>query len=150
MSYGRLVEDRIRAAQEKGAFDNLQGHGQPLELDEKKDALAGDNWLGYRMLRNANMLPAWLELARDIERQRRELARLDARHEALTAHARHTGQLERYATAIAAARAQYETAARALRRDQDRYNLDAPAIGLERPGIWVEHELARLDARVSA
>ncbi|HET7737194.1 MAG TPA: DUF1992 domain-containing protein [Tepidiformaceae bacterium] len=150
MSYGRLVEDRIRAAQEKGAFDNLQGHGQPLDLDEKKDALAGDNWLGYRMLRNANMLPAWLELARDIERQRKDLARLDARHEALAAHARHTAQLERYATAIASARAQYEAAARALRRDQDRYNLDAPAIGLERPGIWVEHELARLDARVTA
>lgn len=149
MTYFRLVEDRIREAAENGAFADLPGAGKPIDLDQS-DNLAGDNALGYRMLRKANMLPAWLDLAKDIERRWQELDRLDARHETLVAHFARTGDWERGAPLIAAARNAYETAARALRREQDRFNMDAPGIALERPGIWVEYHLERLDRRVAA
>jgi hypothetical protein len=43
---------------------------------------------------------------------------------------------------------QFREAALALRRKQDRFNIEAPAIALERPGIWVEHHLARLSSRL--
>lgn len=148
MSYLRLVEDRIREAAESGAFAHLPGAGKPLAFDER-DALAGDDALGYRMLRNANMLPAWLALAREIEQRWRELDRLDARHETLVAHIARSGDWERGDSLIAAARGAYEAAARALRREQDRFNMDAPGIALERPGIWVEFHLERLDRRAA-
>lgn len=148
MSYLRLVEDRIREAAENGAFADLPGAGKPLTFDER-DTLAGDDGLGYRMLKNANMLPAWLALAREIEQRWRELDRLDARHETLVAHIARSGDWERGDPLFAAARGAYEAAARALRREQDRFNIDAPGIALERPGIWVEFHLERLDRRAA-
>lgn len=148
MSYLRIVEDRIREAREKGVFDALPGAGKPIEFDER-DTLAGDNALGYRMLRRANMLPAWLDLAKDIERRHRELERLDARHEAAVNYAARDRDSVRGAQLIAAARRDYELAARALRLEQDRFNLDAPGIAVERPGIWVEYQLERLDRRAA-
>src|SRR5690606_34884129 len=120
------------------------GEGRPQRFDNRED-LAGDNWLGFKMLRDADMLPEWLMLARDIERAQAELDRIDRRHEELTDTVRASGRWEVAYPGIARLRAEYETAARTLRRMQDRFNHDAPSIKLERPAIWVEHHLARLD-----
>ena len=34
MDFGRLIEEQLRKAREEGKFDNLRGHGQPLDLSE--------------------------------------------------------------------------------------------------------------------
>ncbi|MGE5312114.1 MAG: DUF1992 domain-containing protein, partial [Nitrospirota bacterium] len=31
---GRIAEERILEAQRRGEFDNLPGHGKPLQLDD--------------------------------------------------------------------------------------------------------------------
>src|ERR1041385_3431974 len=49
----RIAEERIQKAQEEGLFDNLEGRGKPLDLDD-------DSWvpedlrLTYKILKNAN------------------------------------------------------------------------------------------------
>lgn len=129
-----------------GAFDNLPGAGRPLNLGPG-DGLASDNWIGFRVLQNGGMLPEWLELAREIERDFAHLEQIDAEHAALCAAASASGEAAAYAGLIARARTRYEDLARSLRKRQDRFNHDAPGIRSERPGIWVEHHLARLDAR---
>ena len=147
MSLEDLIESRIREAVAEGAFDNLSGAGQPLRFRDE-DALAGDNWLGFKVLENGGLLPEWLMLAKEIEADREALRRLDARHAEAVDLAMSSGDAPAHASSIRERRDAFESAARALRRKQDRFNHDAPSIRLERPAIWVEHHLARLDARV--
>lgn len=69
--FDRLVEQRIREAQENGAFDDLPGAGAPLELDN--DALVPEELrVAYRLLKNAGFVPPELEAHREI-RQLEEL-----------------------------------------------------------------------------
>ncbi len=147
MSFESLAESRIKDAMDAGLFDNLRGAGKPLKSLED-DKLAGDNWMGFHVLRNGGLLPAWLDLAKEIELDLVALKRVDARHALLADRAHASGLTKSVQTAISVTRQEYASFARRIRAKQDQFNMDAPAIGLERPGIWVEHELERLDARV--
>jgi hypothetical protein len=146
MSIERAIESQIQDAMAAGLFDNLPGAGKPLAFGHS-DGLAGDNWLGFRVLQNGGMLPEWLNLAKDIERDRERLDRLDAEHAALCQAAARHGGWDGFSDAISRLRARYEELARSLRKRQDRFNHDAPGIRSQRPGIWVEYHLERLDRR---
>ncbi len=147
MRIAQLVENRILDAIEEGAFAGLPGEGAPLPPRDA-ERLAGDLWLGHHILGNAGALPEWLELARAIEREQERLATIEREHGALVERARETGKWRRLAPLIAERRREFATAARALRAKQERYNFEAPGICCERPAIWVEERLRRLDARV--
>jgi hypothetical protein len=146
MSIERAIESQIQDAMAAGMFDNLPGAGKPLFFGAG-DALAGDNWLGFRVLQNGGMLPEWLNLAKDIEGDRERLDRLDAEHAALCRAAAMNGGGAAYRDSISRIRVRYEEMARTLRKRQDRFNHDAPGIRSQRPAIWVEHHLERLDRR---
>jgi hypothetical protein len=62
------VDRAIEAAQERGDFDNLPGHGKPLMIDEHP--YAGDRALGFHVLNNAGIKPLWMELDREIQHLR--------------------------------------------------------------------------------
>lgn len=82
----RLVEDRIRKAQEEGAFDDLPGAGRPLQLDD--DLLVPEELRTVcRVLKNSGYLPP--EVA-----QLRELRQLEA---LVVGEAGEVGDLERSA-----------------------------------------------------
>jgi len=69
-----LIDKQIREAQEAGAFDDLPHQGQRLPLVD--DAAAAGEWaLAYRMLKNANFAPPWIEADKEV---RALLARRDA------------------------------------------------------------------------
>ena len=76
MPFGRLIENKIREAIERGEFDNLPGKGKPLDLTEYFNT-PGDLRLGYAMLKSAGHVPVEVELRREIEA-------LEARLEACT------------------------------------------------------------------
>ncbi|MEO9255833.1 MAG: DUF1992 domain-containing protein, partial [Tepidiformaceae bacterium] len=84
MSFDQLIESQIQEAMEAGAFDNLPGAGKPLQFTDQ-ERMAGDNWLGYKVLQNGGMLPEWLSLAREIELDREAIDRADAQHAELVA-----------------------------------------------------------------
>lgn len=145
MSFEKVVESAIQDAIAQGAFDNLPGAGRPLPLTGQ-ELLAGENWLGYKVLQNGGMVPEWLGLGHEIERDLQRLHQLEAQHQSLVALSAATGDWERNRMAFAHAAERYEEQARAIRRKQDNYNLTAPGIRTERPGLWVEHHLERLRA----
>jgi hypothetical protein len=68
MRWDLIVEERIRAAMDEGAFDQLLGKGQPLTLCS--DAVVDNHWqLAYHVMQNAGIAPQWIELDREIREQ---------------------------------------------------------------------------------
>jgi hypothetical protein len=65
MSFEKLVEEKIRAAMEAGEFDNLEGAGLPLDLDEYF-ATPEDLRVSFSVLKNARVLPREVELLKEI------------------------------------------------------------------------------------
>jgi hypothetical protein len=61
----RIAEERIRAAQDEGLFDNLPGKGQPLQLDDDS-AVPEELRLTFKILRNAGYLPIEMEIRKEI------------------------------------------------------------------------------------
>ncbi len=63
----RLIADRkIREAMDEGAFDNLDGRGRPLPLEDEPFEDPSLR-MAHRLLRNNGFAPAWIEEGRDIE-----------------------------------------------------------------------------------
>ena len=63
--YLKIVEKKIKEAQENGEFDNLPGRGEPLELSDDSH-VPEDLRLAYKILKNANCLPPELEEKKEI------------------------------------------------------------------------------------
>jgi len=61
----RKVEEKIRQAQQEGAFDSLPGSGKPLVLEDES-SVPSELRLAYKMLKIANCLPPELELHKEI------------------------------------------------------------------------------------
>ena len=62
-----IAEKRIEEAQAQGAFDNLPGQGQPLELEDLSH-VPEELRMAYKVLRNAGCLPPELEERRELNR----------------------------------------------------------------------------------
>lgn len=60
------VDEAIREARERGDFDDLPGTGKPLQLE--RNPFAGDREIGFHVLKNAELLPRWMELDRELSR----------------------------------------------------------------------------------
>jgi hypothetical protein len=69
--YEKIVEARIREAQENGEFDNLPGRGEPLRPDDNSH-IPEDLRIAYKILKNADCLPPELQEKKEI-RQMEEL-----------------------------------------------------------------------------
>jgi hypothetical protein len=65
--FDRIIEERIRRAQQKGGFENLAGAGKPL-IFENDGHVADELRLAYKILKNADCLPPEIGLKKEIER----------------------------------------------------------------------------------
>lgn len=148
MSLEKSIESQIQEAMAAGAFDNLPGAGRPQEYS-LAEQLAGDNWLGFKMLQNGGMVPLWLDAGRQIEKDLERLQRIDDDHAHLCAEAARLDDWDGFRPSIARARERYENLAREIRKQQEKFNYDAPGFRTQRPPIWVEYHLERLDRRMS-
>lgn len=59
------IDEIIRQAMRRGDFDNLKNSGKRLNLDEYFE-MPEDIRLGYTMLKDANFIPAEVELLKEI------------------------------------------------------------------------------------
>lgn len=67
-----MVEDKIRKAMEKGAFDNLAGQGKPINLQQNPYEPA--EWrMAFKILKDNDYSPYWIELGKDIDAQEKKL-----------------------------------------------------------------------------
>ncbi|WP_127115043.1 DUF1992 domain-containing protein [Shimia sediminis] len=63
-----LITQKIREAEEEGAFDNLEGAGKPLpKVDDPENALIN------RLIRENGAVPEFVSLSRELARLREEL-----------------------------------------------------------------------------
>lgn len=65
MSLEKIIEEKIQKAIENGEFDNLEGKGKPLNLDEYF-AAPEDVRVGYSMLKSNKFVPPEVELMNEI------------------------------------------------------------------------------------
>jgi hypothetical protein len=78
------VDDAIREAQERGEFDDLPDMGKRIQIDDQP--FAPEMASALRTLKNAGYQPTWMELDKEITRDKRELeAFLDRSCEYLSA-----------------------------------------------------------------
>ena len=62
--FEKIVEERIRKAQQDGVFDDLPGAGKPLPREDMD--IPEDIRLAYKILKNADCIPPELELRKEI------------------------------------------------------------------------------------
>ena|SRR5579872_3162543 len=63
-----IADRKIREAMEEGAFEHLDGAGQPLDLAENPFEDPSLR-MAHRLLRNNGFAPAWIEEGKEIERE---------------------------------------------------------------------------------
>ncbi len=73
--FEKIVEERIRIAQEKGEFDDLPGYGKPVKDDDI--SVPEDLRLAHKMLKNAGFIPPEIELKKEITRTEDLLAGME-------------------------------------------------------------------------
>lgn len=65
-SFDDLIEEQIRKAREKGAFDNLEGHGKPLNLYENPYE-PPEMRMVFKILKDNGMAPPWVEIGKEVD-----------------------------------------------------------------------------------
>jgi hypothetical protein len=63
--FEKIVEERIRAAQKRGDFDDLPKVGEPLEFEDDR-FVSEELRLSYKILKNADCLPPEIEIKKEI------------------------------------------------------------------------------------
>jgi hypothetical protein len=131
-----LIEKIIRDAQAAGQFDDLPYRGE--RLPQADDSAAGDMAAAFRILRNANAAPEWIETDKEIRR-------LLAERDGLLERAGRAGPLmhDRY-------RAQLRTLVTEVNRLVFVLNHEAPSARQHRRPLDLDHELGELEARFPA
>lgn len=129
-TWSGLINERIRAAQERGEFDNLPGAGQPIKIDT--NPYAGARAMAYSLLKANNVAPPEVELGKEIDEG---LARCDTlllhlrnRRQVLLSQRHLTPQhIQAYNTLLAQTAARYEIDLREIRGKILTLNIIAPA-----------------------
>jgi hypothetical protein len=70
-SWESWIEETIQEAQQRGEFDDLPDRGKPIRLEDSP--FAPEMASALRTLKNAGYEPTWMELDKEITRDKREL-----------------------------------------------------------------------------
>lgn len=150
MSWFELIADRkIRDAQEEGKFDNLPGRGRPLQL-EIDSRVPPEQRAAYRLMKEANLLPDWIELDKQIRRrQERIAARVEEYARRREPDLARAGRDREHVVRLDARRDDFliHTARelRDLNRGIDRLNLIVPAVSRQRLRLNLAEQVTRLE-----
>lgn len=63
-----IAENKIKTAQSEGIFDNLEGKGKPIHLDDPQ-AAGSDSFMANHILKANRFLPVWLEDRRQLQQE---------------------------------------------------------------------------------
>ena len=73
MSPERAIEEKIRTSIEAGDFDNLKGHGKPLDLTAYFNT-PEDLRLAYSLLKSNEFVPEEVEMLKEIAALKEQIA----------------------------------------------------------------------------
>ena len=80
MSLERVIEERIREAIEAGEFDNLQGAGKPLDLDDYFST-PEEFRMGYSVLKSAKIVPEEVDRLKELGELKEKIKNCDDENE---------------------------------------------------------------------
>jgi DnaJ family protein C protein 28 len=149
--YSRVpnIEELIRRAMEQGEFDNLPGHGKPLNFEENPHE--DPSWRSaYRLLKNSGFSLPWIETLKDIEteleRARGDLARTWSwKQSSVGATGSREGAEEEWRRAVEAFRERIA----AINRRIQKYNLEVPSTRFQRSRLNAEREIEQITGNAS-
>lgn len=146
MDWGKLVEQKIREAQEAGDFDGLPKK-KKLDLDEEK-GVPEDMQLAYHLLKSQGFAPDWIEqdkaLRTRLDEARQAIARAWLWRQEKLAQASNDEERNTADEAWQRARAQFEMALQELNREVFLHNLRVPSIQLQRRPLRASEEYRAL------
>jgi hypothetical protein len=154
MNLRPIIERRIADAQDEGKFRDLQGEGKPQDLEE--NPFEPPEWrVGFKVLRNAGYVPAWIELAREIDAElaaaEREAAEYARRRRARMDRVGRES-VARFGELVADLDISQERALRRLEgrwqeinRKIARFNSEVPVEGLKRAPLRIEERRERFE-----
>jgi hypothetical protein len=94
----KLVEDHIgkslEEAQKSGELRRARDWGKPLDLGDGYDETPAELRMGYKVLKDAGVVPPEVELMQQLEAMRQSLARLDPGSEGAAALTREINDLQ--------------------------------------------------------
>lgn len=147
------IDEQIRDAQERGAFEDLPGKGKPLDLTP--NPYAHDRELAFKILKDAGYAPDWIEQDKAIrarfERARSVLARSRAWREARLGELAERmdswaqAERERVQASWQESVAAFELEVRAINSEIADLNLKVPSHQFQRSRIDAARELRRLE-----
>lgn len=150
---GKIAERKIQEAIEEGKFDNLPGKGQPLVFDD--DPMTPPHLrLANKVLKNAGVLPDWVQIQKEIASERQEIekqrARLIREHQTRRARlaalpASHP-QAQLCVEWHAKSRAAYLRRLKGVNTSILKFNILAPSTATVYTPYKIEEEMARFDA----
>ncbi|MGE5416308.1 MAG: DUF1992 domain-containing protein [Acidobacteriota bacterium] len=149
-SFEDLVEEKIRKAREQGAFDNLEGHGKPLDLSENPFEPPELRMI-YKILKDQGFAPAWVEIGKDVDAKqtalKNEVARFKdyARVVGTGASKRGMARLEHRAKGFLI---ECMDKLQMINRRIDDFNNNCPMWWLSRGHININKEIAQIKAEV--
>jgi DnaJ family protein C protein 28 len=160
LDFTRIAERKIQEAIEEGKFDNLPGKGQPLNLEE--DPFTPPHMrLANRVLKNAGVLPDWMQVEQELirtreenektfERLRKEYPRRLERVESRTALGTPEKRKQQFAEWHARVRHSYLTSLKQVNTDITKLSLVAPSVPRVHFPYNIAKEMERFDAEFPA
>lgn len=146
------IDQQIREAQDRGAFDQLPGRGRPLDLTP--NPFAQDQELAFKILRDAGYAPEWIELDKVIRgKLKTALATLANRWEwrevrlselAHRSDCKSETERQRLEAGWQRAVAAFKLEAESINRDIVELNLKVPAARFQRSRVNPDREVERL------
>lgn len=145
-----MVGEMIAQAKARGEFDNLEGAGKPLDLDQ--NPFEGDMHMAYKILKEAGFAPFWIELGKDIDALRQKFDKdVDyfKRYTRITfSEPPSSKDLSRFKRRKEFFYTQSRERLTEIWRKLLDYNLQCPVASMQRPNINVEEEMRKLEKEV--
>jgi DnaJ homolog subfamily C member 28 len=148
-----VAERKILEAIEEGKFENLPGKGKPIVFDD--DPMTPPHLrMANQILRNANVLPEWMQVQKDLERERQEVGKfrekviVENRKRRLLLERPLAKEAEREAFGIwhARSRAEFQKRMKSVNTLILKLSLMAPSTVAPIPSYKVEAEMQAFDA----
>lgn len=147
--WNSLIDDIINEAREDGKFDNLQGEGKPIELEE--NPYANDKQLAYKLLKDNDFTLPWIDerkrILGDLDLFRAKIRRFWSQFAiewpTVTTPSQQAIVRQRWQNHLS----QWQGDIDALNRRIRMLNLQLPVRNLELMQLTLERELERIGAR---
>lgn len=151
----RIAEGKIQEAIDEGKFDDLPGKGQRIKFED--DPITPPHLRTMnRVLKNANALPEWIQVQKDIEADKSKVTAMRDRlgkenqrwRKRLTRPAIRSGSDAAYAAWYEKSRTSYMKLIKSVNSAILKYTLIAPPSAHPIPSYKLQQEMDTFDAEV--